>query len=90
MMMMMTIIIKIINMIETSANRQTVPNNKPDIIIRDNEKKNMYVTRCCSLRRKKCDQQRSREYSRGCSGNAAHVERKNKCDRDNWNHLKLI
>ena len=88
MMMMMIIIINI--MTETSANRQTVPNNKPDIIIRDNEKRNLCVTRSCSLRRKKCNQERRRECSRGYNGNAEHVEHKNKCDRDNWNHLKLI
>jgi hypothetical protein len=32
-----------------------IPNDKPDIIIRDNEKKNMYVNRCCNLRWQKCD-----------------------------------
>ena len=33
---------------------RTIPNNKPDIIIRDNEK-GMYVNRRCNLRRQKCD-----------------------------------
>ena len=35
---------------------RTIPTNKPDIIIRDNERKgNMYVNRRCNLRRQKCD-----------------------------------
>ena len=34
---------------------RTVPNNKPDIITRDNGKGNMYVNRRCNLRRQKCD-----------------------------------
>ena len=34
---------------------RTISNNKPDIIIRDNEKGNMYVNRRCNLRRQKCD-----------------------------------
>ena len=37
----------------------TVPNNKPNITIR-----NMYVNRCCNFRRQKCDQTRSRENSK--------------------------
>ena len=32
-----------------------IPNNKPDIIIRDNEKGNMYVNRRCNLKGQKCD-----------------------------------
>jgi len=69
---------------------RTIPNNKPDIIIRNSGKRNVCVNRCCNLRRQKCDQQRSRELSRGDSGNTAHVECKNQCKRGNWNHLKLI
>jgi hypothetical protein len=36
-----------------------IPNNQPDVIIRDNEKRNMFVDICCSFWRKKCDQERS-------------------------------
>ena len=42
----------------TSANRQIIPNNKPDIVIRDNKKK----LACCSSWRHKRDQERSCEY----------------------------
>ena len=34
---------------------RTVPNNKPDIIIRDNEAGTCIVNRCCDLGRQKCD-----------------------------------
>jgi len=34
---------------------RTIPNNKPDIVIRDNEKENMYVNRCCNFGGQKCD-----------------------------------
>ena len=48
-----------VNMCQNQWNQQiqtdrTIPKNKPDIIIRDNEKGNMYVNRRCNLRRKKC------------------------------------
>jgi hypothetical protein len=33
---------------------RTITNNKPDIIMRDNEK-GTYVNRCCNLRRQKCN-----------------------------------
>jgi hypothetical protein len=32
---------------------RNTPNNKLDIIIRDNEKRNTYVNRCCNLETKK-------------------------------------
>ena len=32
-----------------------VPNNKPDITIRDNEKGTCMLYRCCNFRRQKCD-----------------------------------
>ena len=34
---------------------KTIPINKPDIIIRDNEKENMHVNRCSNPRRQKYD-----------------------------------
>ena len=34
---------------------RNIPNNKPDIIIRDNGNWNMYVNRRCNLKRQKCD-----------------------------------
>ena len=34
---------------------RTIPNNKPNIITRDNGKGIMYVDRRCNLRRQKCD-----------------------------------
>jgi hypothetical protein len=34
---------------------RTIPNNKPDIIIRDNEKGTCILIRCCNFRRQKCD-----------------------------------
>ena len=34
---------------------RAIPNNKPDIIIRDNKKRNMYVNRLCNFWRQKCD-----------------------------------
>jgi hypothetical protein len=34
---------------------RTIPNNKPDIIIRDNEKRTFYVNRCCNFGGEKCD-----------------------------------
>ena len=34
---------------------RTFPNNKPDIIIRDNEKVTCMLNRLCNLRRQKCD-----------------------------------
>jgi len=40
---------------QVQINRTIPNNNTPDIIIRDNEKKNMYVNRCCNFRRQKCD-----------------------------------
>ena len=40
---------------------RTIPDNKPDIIIRENEKRNMYVNRCCNFKGQKCDQERSRK-----------------------------
>ena len=43
---------------------RTIPNNKLDIIIRDNEKRNMCANRCCSFRRQKCGGERSRESSK--------------------------
>jgi len=41
---------------------QTIPNNKPDIKVCDNEK-GTYVVGYCNVRRQKCDQQRSRKAS---------------------------
>jgi hypothetical protein len=43
---------------------RTIPNNKPDIIIRDNEKGTCVLNRRCTLRRQKCDLKRSREDSK--------------------------
>ena len=34
---------------------RTIPNNKPDIIIRDNEKGTCMLIPCCDLGRHKCD-----------------------------------
>ena len=34
---------------------RTIPNNKPDIIICDNEKRTCMFNRCCNLRSQKCD-----------------------------------
>jgi hypothetical protein len=34
-------------------NDRTIPNNKPGIVNCDNEKRNMYVNRCCNYRRQK-------------------------------------
>jgi hypothetical protein len=42
---------------------RTLPNNKPDIIIRD-KKRNMHVNRCCNYRGQKLCQERSLEYSK--------------------------
>ena len=39
---------------------RTIPNNKSDFIIRDNEKKESFK-RHCNFRRYKCDQERSRK-----------------------------
>ena len=38
---------------------RTIPNNKSDIIIRENEKRNMQVKRCCNFWRQRCQQERS-------------------------------
>jgi hypothetical protein len=43
---------------------RTIPKSKHDIIIRDNERRNMYVNRCCNSRRQKCDKERSGEDSK--------------------------
>jgi hypothetical protein len=39
---------------------RTIPSNKPDIIICVNEKKNLYVNRCCNFRRQKYDKEAQR------------------------------
>ena len=44
---------------EQVRSNRTIPNNKLDIIIRENKKKNMHVNRCCNSWREKCDQERS-------------------------------
>jgi hypothetical protein len=38
---------------------RTMHNHKPDIIMRDKEKGNRCVNRCCNFRRQKCDKERS-------------------------------
>ena len=38
---------------------RTIPNNKPDITVHYNKKRNMHVNRCCNSWRQKCDQERS-------------------------------
>ena len=57
----------------------------------------MYVNRCCSFRREKCDQERSQKVSeihRPYKRNIAHVECNKKSDnsnkRDNWYHNQNI
>ena len=53
----------------------TIPNNKPDVIIRD-EERNLSVNRHCNMRRQKCDRERwqrvlkMRQYNR----NTAYLE----------------
>ena len=75
---------------------RTIPKSKHDIIIRDNEKRNMYVNRCCNFRRQKCDKERSGEDSKIhlTVKNRTHVECKNKCDASNnsgnWKDLKIF
>ena len=39
---------------------RAIPNNRPDIIMRDNEKGNMYVSGCWKFSRQKCDEERKR------------------------------
>jgi len=38
---------------------RTIPNNKPDIIIGDNEKRNMYIKICCNFRMHEFDLERN-------------------------------
>ena len=76
---------------------RTIPNNKPDIIIRDNEKGTYMLIRRCNLRRQKCDLKRSREDSktlRPYNRNTALVECKTNGDTSNnrgdWDYFKVI
>jgi hypothetical protein len=41
---------------------RTISSSKPDIIIRDNEKRNICTNRCCNFWRQKCDEERSWEH----------------------------
>ena len=43
---------------------RATPNNQPDIIFRDNERRNKYINRCGNFGRQKCDQERSQENSK--------------------------
>jgi len=38
---------------------RTIPNNKPDIIIHDNEKGTFIMNSSCNFRKQKCDQEKS-------------------------------
>jgi hypothetical protein len=37
---------------------RTIPNNKPDIIIHDNEKGTYITNSCCNFRRQRCDKKK--------------------------------
>jgi hypothetical protein len=43
---------------------RTIPNNKPDIIMQDDNKKNMYANGCSNPGRQKYDKERSHEDSK--------------------------
>jgi hypothetical protein len=75
---------------------KTIPINKPDIIIHDNEK-GTYFNRCWNFSRQKCYQERSwRDFKIEIpyNRNRGLVDYKNKSDtinkRCNWNHFKII
>ena len=72
----------------------TITNNKPDSIVRDNEK-GTCVNRCCKFNKQKCDKKRGKEDPRVLKRyirSTAHAQFKNISDtsnsRDNCNHLK--
>ena len=76
----------------------TIPKNKPCMMIRDSEKGTCELdsNKCCSLRRQKCDQERSREISkmwRPYNRNTLQLECNNSSDtsnnRVNWNPLEF-
>ena len=73
-----------------------IHNNKPEIIIRGNKKRNVCVNRYCYFREQECDQERSRADSntqRPYKRTRAHVECKNKSNsnnnKGNGDHLKI-
>ena len=76
---------------------RTIPNNEPDIIMRDSEKGTcILIDFAISGDRTviKKEAERILKYKKPYNRNTAHVECKNKCNtsnnRGNWNHLKII
>ena len=75
-------------------NDRTIPNNKTDIVIRDNEKRTcVFIDVAISGDRNviKKEAEKIRKY---CNRNSAHVESESKSDtsnnRGNWSHLRIF
>ena len=70
---------------------RTIPNKKPNTIIRKNDKETRLLNRHLKFRRLKCGNERSQ---RDYNINTDYVKFKNKSDtsnnRGNWNHLKYL
>ena len=75
----------------------TIPHNKPDIIIRDNEKRTCMLIEVAIPGDRNViikEAEKILKYKRPHNRNTAHVECKNKGDTSNnwsdWNHFQII
>jgi hypothetical protein len=72
---------------------RTVPNDKPDITVRDNEKGTCMWTEVAISGDRNVIKKEAEKFLK-CDNNTAHVGRKNRCDTSNnrgdWVRLKII
>jgi hypothetical protein len=73
---------------------RTIPNNKPGIIIRDNEKGTCMLIDVAIPGDRNVIKKEAERILKRYNRNTAHVECKNKADasnnRGNWNHFKIL